>query len=424
MRITNSMMIYNMMNNLGNNLQRLDKYQQQLATGKVINVPSDDPIVAARALKLRTDVSQIGQYRRNVDDANSWMDITETTLAHIGEVLQRARELAVEGANGSMTQSDMQNILEEVEQLKTQLIQLGNTAYAGRFIFSGYSTDKKLLNDDGTFAIDVISINDPVNNIKREDINYEIGVQDSININVPGGEIFNLGQDAIGSAATSGQTTGMFDIASLVIDASNNTLNLTVDGENVSITIPPATYPDAAALAAAIQTEVNNATMIAADITVTNVGDKLKFVSGSTGDESAILIDAASSAVVNLGLGMNVQKNGTFSTGGLIKHFNDYIAVLAAGDFNAVGQIIADLDADINNVSRARADVGARMNRLELTQNRLENDYVSFTKLMSQNEDVDMARTIMNLKNEENVYNASLSGGARIIQPSLVDFLK
>jgi len=54
MRITNNMLINNMLNNLNNNLNRMNKYQNQLATGKKISLPSDDPIVASRALKLRT----------------------------------------------------------------------------------------------------------------------------------------------------------------------------------------------------------------------------------------------------------------------------------------------------------------------------------------------------------------------------------
>jgi flagellar hook-associated protein 3 FlgL len=64
------------------------------------------------------------------------------------------------------------------------------------------------------------------------------------------------------------------------------------------------------------------------------------------------------------------------------------------------------------------------MNRLELTSNRLEDDLVNFTKLMSKNEDVDIAEAIMNLQNEEYVYRASLSAGAKVIQPSLIDFLR
>ena len=103
MRITNNMLINNMLSNLSTNLNRMSKYQNQLATGKKISLPSDDPIVASRALKLRTDVSEIEQYKRNVDDATSWMEITETTLAQMGEVMHRVRELVVQGSNGTLS---------------------------------------------------------------------------------------------------------------------------------------------------------------------------------------------------------------------------------------------------------------------------------------------------------------------------------
>jgi flagellar hook-associated protein 3 FlgL len=78
----------------------------------------------------------------------------------------------------------------------------------------------------------------------------------------------------------------------------------------------------------------------------------------------------------------------------------------------------------LNDVLEQRADVGARSNRLDLTKNRLSDQYTNFSELMSNNEDADMAEVIMNLKNEENVYKASLEAGARIIQPSLMDFLR
>ena len=81
------------------------------------------------------------------------------------------------------------------------------------------------------------------------------------------------------------------------------------------------------------------------------------------------------------------------------------------------------IDVDIDNVLRVRSAVGARMNRLELTANRLDDDLINFTKLMSKNEDVDIAEAIMHLMNEMNVYNASLSVGSKVIQPTLVDFL-
>ena len=304
MRITNNMLINNMVNYIGNNLTRMNRYQSQLATGKKIQVPSDDPVVAARALKLRTDVAEIEQYKRNVKDAQSWMDMTEDALAKIGDVLQNVRVLTVDGSNGTKTPEDMQKISVEVKQLREQLIQIGNSTYAGRYIFSGFQTDRPLLDKNtGEFLIDV--------DTTVENIMYEIGIGDDININVTGGDLFASGGDA-----------------------------------------------------------------------------------------------------------------ATGTTGKLISDLDNLIAALDAGDHNTVGDMLADIDDDIGNVLRIRADVGARSNRLELSANRLESDTLNFTKLMSENENADIAETIINLQSEENVYRASLAGGAKIIQPSLVDFLR
>ena len=410
MRITNSMLINNMINYMGNNLTRMDKYQNQLATGKKISVPSDDPVVAARALKLRTDVAEVEQYQKNVKDADSWMDITEDTLAKIGDVLQKAREIAVQGANGTYKADDTQKINEELKQLRTQLLHLGNSTYAGRYIFSGYKTDQKLLDEaTGEFAINVQN---------KENIKYEIGIGDDIEINVPGGELFDNGGRA--------ETTGNAD-ASLNILAPDNALKVTVDGDEIDITITPGTYTDINKLAAEIQNQINTAASkqpTTAPVTVTAVGNSLQFTSGSTGSGSDITV-VSGTAAADLGLTTTTKTMGTSSQKGkLIADFDKLVTAFQEGDHETISGLLADLDDDINNVLRIRADIGARTNRVTLTTNRLDSDYISFTKLMSINEDVDVAETIMNLINEENVYRASLSGGARVIQPSLIDFLR
>lgn len=305
MRITNNMLINNMVNYITNNMTRMDRYQSQLATGKKIQVPSDDPVVAARALKLRTDVAEIAQYQRNLKDAKSWLDITETALNDMGEIFQRVRELAV-GSDGGENAEDLRVTAKEIEQLRKQLISLSNTTYAGRYVFSGYKTDEPFMKDDGTFAI---AVDNTVENIK-----YEIGIGDDININVPGGDLFNNG----------------------------------------------------------------------ASVTADDIG----------------------------------------TTGKFIQDFDELLAALNAANYSVISAKVADFSNNIDNLLRVRADVGARINRLELTANRMQNDNTNFTKLMSENENVDMTDTIMNLKNEENVYRASLAGGARIIMPSLIDFLR
>ncbi len=422
MRITNNMLVNNMINYIGNNLTRMNRYQQQLATGKKVMVPSDDPVVAARALKLRTDVSEIEQYQRNIKDADSWTDITESAMADMVNILHRAKELSVQGTNGPNQQQDMQNISKEIQQLRAQMVHLGNATYAGRYIFSGYSTDKPLLNDDGTFAVNVNTYTDPSTTppAYREDINYEIGIGDSININVMGGDLFNSG-----GTARVADSAGIAVGGTLTTPAalSGDSLNILVDGTyNITINFggdyPSATYPDQTAFLAGINGQLGGR----ATASISN--GMLKFTSATTGNSSSVKINTASSAAADLKMTLPTQINGASHKGTMIQMFDDFVTALDAGDYSAVGSITARIDKELSNVLRVRADVGARQNRIELTQNRLNNDDLNFTKLMSDNEDVDMAETIMNLQNEENVYRASLSGGARIIQPSLVDFLR
>ncbi len=113
---------------------------------------------------------------------------------------------------------------------------------------------------------------------------------------------------------------------------------------------------------------------------------------------------------------------------GIIEHLNDLAYSLAndaPGDAaNSADQALGIIDQFVDKLLSARSTVGAKVNRLELQESRLESTQASFTGLLSQNEDADIAEVIMQLKMQESVYLASLAAGARIIQPSLVDFLK
>ncbi|MFZ7101354.1 MAG: flagellar hook-associated protein FlgL [Peptococcaceae bacterium] len=97
---------------------------------------------------------------------------------------------------------------------------------------------------------------------------------------------------------------------------------------------------------------------------------------------------------------------------------------LENGNYDELGSTdLALLDDHMNNVLSYRSEVGAKYNRLELINNRLADMETSYQKVLSTNEDVDMAQLIIELTNQENVYRASLAAGAKIIQPSLADFL-
>jgi flagellar hook-associated protein 3 FlgL len=193
MRITNNMLISNTLFNLNENLGRLEKLNQQMATQKKFSVPSDDPIGASKSLKFHTDLSKIEQYQRNVKDATSWMTETESALIEIGEVLHRANALAVQMANGTYSEDDLKKTKEEVAQLKEHLVQISNTTYAGRYIFSGYKTDKELLDKDGTYKLRNLDTDPTAKLLDTEVVEYNVGVSEDIKVNTVGMRVFGVG---------------------------------------------------------------------------------------------------------------------------------------------------------------------------------------------------------------------------------------
>ena len=119
MRITQSMIIENFNRNLAQNLKRLADINDNISAQRRIRRPSDDPVGAAMALKIRRQLSAIEQYNSNAKDALTWLKDTETALTNAGNILQRLSELTVQAANGTLTAEERQKILYELK-LKDQ----------------------------------------------------------------------------------------------------------------------------------------------------------------------------------------------------------------------------------------------------------------------------------------------------------------
>ena len=106
MRITSKIMQNNSLSNINTNKTLQDKLNTQMATEKKINRPSDDPVVAIRALRLRTNVSQVTQYySKNAPDADSWLKVTEDALSTVSEVITDMIKQCTSGANEKLTSS-------------------------------------------------------------------------------------------------------------------------------------------------------------------------------------------------------------------------------------------------------------------------------------------------------------------------------
>ncbi len=145
MRITNKIMQNNNLSNINSNKVMQDKLSTQMATQKKISKPSDDPVVAIRALRLRSNVTEATQYySKNIPDAKSWLEITEGALKNTSTIMTSMISQCTKGANGDLTSSDRAIILEQLKALKQEIYSTADVDYAGRYVFAGYRTDTSI----------------------------------------------------------------------------------------------------------------------------------------------------------------------------------------------------------------------------------------------------------------------------------------
>ena len=295
-RITQTMLATSLLGDLNNITNQMSKSQQELSSGKQILEPSDDPFGTARALAFRADLASNQQYQTNINNATGWQNATDTALQNIEQLVQRARDLTVQGATDTSGADGRQAISAEIDQIIESIKTAGNTQYAGRYIFSGSATTTAPYTPDGadTYTGDTGSV---VTEIGQ-------GVQVPYNV---------VGSNVIGDGATSGSLIAVLR-------------------------------------------------QISSDLT-----------SGNT-------------------------------------------SALQNGDLTA-------LDAANDNVTSAQATVGAVSDRLSTALSRLQQIQESTTSLLSDTEDADVSQVMVDLTQEQTVYQAALKAGADIVQPSLMDFL-
>jgi flagellar hook-associated protein 3 FlgL len=296
MRVTQGMLTGNMLRNLSASYARLGKYQDQLATGKKINRPSDDPVIAMKGMIYRTNLTEVEQYKRNFSEAYNWIENSDAALDKATQALQRIRELVVQASNDTYEASQRESIAQEIQQLTDHLVSIANTKVGDKYIFNGTDTLQQPVDLNRVPPASPVSTN-----------SYEVKIELSQGIYIP-----------VNVDPTKVFSNGLF-----------SDLNL-------------------------LKQDLNNPTTSGKDLS----------------------------------------------------------------------QYLSRIDNHINNFLNARAELGARMNRIELMENRVDQQEVIANRMLSDNEDADIERVITDLKTQESVHRAALGVGARIIQPTLLDFLR
>lgn len=168
-RITNAMLSANYLTNMNRNLTNMKLFQSQLASGKCINRPSDDPYKASRTMQLYTEIDSNKQFNENIKDISNWLDTTDTALNQAGNVFGRIRTLLLTAGNGAYGADERKAIQDEMKEKVNQLAQILNTNFDGAYIFGGTKSTSKPVTVDASGKIqyadkdgNVITPTDPI----------------------------------------------------------------------------------------------------------------------------------------------------------------------------------------------------------------------------------------------------------------------
>ena len=138
MRVTNSMLTTTTLADLNRSLERLQRSQSELASGRAIQAPSDDPAGASSAMMIRNQLRRADQYERAQSDAQSWLATADSVIVSGLDLMSRVKELAVRAGNSGTNDATSRSALaNEIGQIRGELIALANTKYLGRSVFAG-----------------------------------------------------------------------------------------------------------------------------------------------------------------------------------------------------------------------------------------------------------------------------------------------
>lgn len=189
MRIADKMAFNQVNQNLTKTRNDMANLQNQAATQKRVNKPSDDPLAAARVLVARSEENSNRQFIKNINNGQAFLEFTDQSLAELSDLLVRAKELAVGLANDASGNAESRMVTaSEIEQVYNQSVQIGNRKLGERYIFGGFKTETKPFNITGEYFGD------------DGDMKVQIQKDAFVAMNIPGNKVFlgrGLGGDGI-----------------------------------------------------------------------------------------------------------------------------------------------------------------------------------------------------------------------------------
>ncbi len=158
MRVTQNMIYRRFLTNLERLNDNIARSFEEISSGKKINRPSDDPFGAAKALGYYSELHDIDQYNRNINQAIAWMNITETAFKQMEDVVIKTQEIALSQASDTATAETRKAMAGQIRQLKGHFLQIANTKLGDRYIFAGFKTNEEPFQSDNYYHGDTNKI--------------------------------------------------------------------------------------------------------------------------------------------------------------------------------------------------------------------------------------------------------------------------
>ncbi len=411
MRITSNMMGDNLINIIKKNAEKMMKLQNNISTGKKYRMPRENPVGVSNTIIFNRALFELEQFERNVDDGKSRLNMADGALASATDILQRIRELGVQGANGIYTKEDRAKIAVEIEELLEELVNIANTKYKGKAIFGGNETLEdpfKVTRTFSKYAGDrVISRVDYFGDMGEQ--NREIGQGNVLAVNAPGNEVFWAETSSLFSSV---DATDYIVRSDSKVRINGLEVNFKA-GDNIEM----------------IASRINSAGIpVRASVNRMNGGIILE-----TSSARDIWIEDIEGSTVMRDIGVvsgktppqNLSPSARYFGGtmfDMVKRLRDSLYMNDVEDIG--GRALGGMDLALGNLLKYRAELGVKANRLDIIKSRIIQDKTNIADVLSKNEDIDIARSITELKMLEVAYKAALGVSARVIQPTLLDFLR
>ena len=403
MRVTTRMLTSQVASQILANAEAMQQTQRQLTSGKRITRPGDDPAAAAAGVRMRAQQSRDAQYLRNIEHARTWLSTTDRVLSDTGDLLGRARELAVQASTGTFTKGDTAQLAEEINAIRNQIIAaLNGTVDVDQYVFSGQKSDVTPIvvdaNGNATYQGDTGVTVTPATG---GDLAPANGIIDANN----------------GIVQISAQSP--------VTSKGDYTLEVSAPAKDGSVTITLTRLSDkksesqtVAVPASGTQTPIEFST-VGVNVVVNSDLHEINTANTFTVDGLGLGHEVAQGAMLET----NITASAMLPMLAQLKTFYD--ALLSGTNVNtASNTAIGVIDTAVDRVLSLRAQVGAKTNHLDFAQARGEARDVENGRLISVNEDIDLTEALSRLTTQQTVYKASLEIGSRVMQTSLMDYLR